>query len=126
MIKVPEFLSNMFSDPRFHLIGRNRYGGKIDGSRIGSVLATRSPPYDQFALNRGDNENLLAAKRGGKIDQAFIVAAKLNGVGPPEYCAAVEAEEFQPVLAGKPTRPGRFGDFWTLYLSEFSDDEWTM
>lgn len=123
---IPDCLRTMFKDRGWKMVGRYRYMGEIDGAKIGVVLATMSPSYDRFALNKKDNESLLQAKHDGKVDQAFVVAAKLNGSGPPEYCTAVDAEEFQAVLARQTPRPGRFGDFWTLYLSEFTDDEWTM
>jgi hypothetical protein len=115
----------MFSDPRWHVVGRHRWVGDIDGAKHGAVLATKSPPYETFALNAGDNKSLLEALHGGKIARAYVVAAEMNG-GLPKYCAAVDAEAFQAVLARQVPRPGRYGDFWTMYLSEFTDDEWTM
>ena len=30
------------------------------------------------------------------------------------------------MLARQPFQTGKYGDFWTLYPSAFSDDEWEM
>jgi hypothetical protein len=72
-------LADIFRDPRFREIRKNCWFGSIDGARIGVVLATRNPEYNNFAVNKPELERLLAAKRDGKIDEAHVVTANVNG-----------------------------------------------
>ena len=125
--EIQDFVPTIFSgDPRWHKKGRHRYLSEFKGKKIGVVLATMAPGFDSYALNKNDYDSLLEARSSGKIDQAFIVAARQSGPNQFEYRSAVEAEKLQAVLTGMPRRGGRFGDFWTLYPSEFREEEWTM
>jgi hypothetical protein len=110
-------LADIFRDPRFAEIRRNCLYGVIDGVKIGVVIATRNPDYNNNALNRPELERLLAAKRNGKIDEAHVVAADVNGT-ERTYCGAMSAEEVQQKIDAFWLRPraGRFGEFYTLPL----------
>ena len=78
--EVQDFVPKIFSgDPRWHKIGRWRYLGEINGEKIGVVLATKNRGYDSYALNKDENDSLLKAKQDGRVDQAFIVAARKSG-----------------------------------------------
>jgi hypothetical protein len=115
-IEVKAYLSGMFSDRRFHQTqsGLYRWVGTIDGVKIGIVLATRNPSFRTHALNRGDTESLLAAKRDGKVHEAWIVAATFAGNGGYTYVDAFEAAELHDKLVNQPARVGRNGPFWVL------------
>jgi hypothetical protein len=112
----PAILSNIFTDSRFRDLSRYRLFGNIDGVKIGVVLATRSPRYDNFALNKGDMDRLLAGKRDGKIDQAFVVMAKVNGVNAVTYCDCIEAEQLHEKLKGLRPAQSVAGDTLTTIL----------
>jgi hypothetical protein len=123
MIKVPLFVTTIFTDPGWRQVGRYKYFREFDGMKNGVVLATMSPQYDRFALNTPETKDLLAGKRNNKVDQAFIVAAKGNGAGKFEFYAGVDAEEFhKTVLATLVPRSGPFGDFWTIAPYDFDPD----
>jgi hypothetical protein len=108
-------LAGMFTDPRFRELNRYRLFANIDGIKIGVVLATKSPRYDNFALNKTDMERLLAGKRNGKIDQAFVVMARVSDIGALlTYVDWIEAERLHDMLKGMRPRNGVFGEFWTL------------
>jgi hypothetical protein len=122
MIKVPTCVRNIFgSDTECRRVALRLYFAEEESKRIGVVLATLTPPFDSFALNKAELERLLQAKREEKIDQAFVVAAKRNGAGL-EYCGAVEADELSTVLAKQSPITGRFGDFYVLYAFEFEGE----
>jgi hypothetical protein len=105
-----DVLAGMKTDPRFCRFKKFRYYGKVDGARVGVAVAHRGEAYANYALNRGDVENLLAAKRGGKVDRAFVVAVNLGS-----FVAYHDAEELYPALLEKlPCRTGPFGEFWLL------------
>ena len=92
---VPDFLPIMFADrSRWQQRARHLYLGEHEGKKIGNAVATMSPKFDRYALNKPENQRLLAALRSGRIDMGFVVAARLNGFGPEayEYQGACEAE----------------------------------
>jgi hypothetical protein len=107
-------LRGIFSDPRFREFGRYRLFAEIEGVRFGVVLATRSPRYDNFALNKTDLERLIAGKREGKVDQAFVVMARVNTANAMAYCDSIDAEKLHEALQGLRPRTGSWGDFWVL------------
>jgi hypothetical protein len=103
-------LIKMFNDSRFQQFKKFRWVGRVHGESVGIVIANKSPQYTTFALNKGDVEDLIAAKRGGKVDRAFIVAAALGS-----FVACHDAEEYHAsLLANLPLRSGMFGEFWSL------------
>src|SRR5258705_6348023 len=107
-------LNGMFSDPRFARFGRYCYHVEIDGRKIGVVLATMNQGYDSYALNKAEFDRLLAARRDGRLDGAFVVIAKTNGSTTPTYCGEIDAEELDSQLRGLTPRSGRFGEFYVL------------
>jgi hypothetical protein len=117
MADIPAFLATMFTDPRWRRIARYIYFAEI-GENIAVAAATMSPNRDSFALNRGEFERVLNGLNAGKADQAFVVAAKLNGGRPPEYQGAVDAEMLAARSASRPTIDGIYGEFWSLQLYE--------
>jgi hypothetical protein len=78
------------------------------------VLATKAPNRDSFALNKGELARVIAGKRDGKIEEAYVVVANLHGGGPPTYRCAELAEVVAPKLEGRPTINGIYGQFWVL------------
>ena len=105
-------------------IGRNRYFGEIDGKKIGVALATKNPAFDEAAVNKSDLDRVITAKRDGRLDEAKVVAAKMNGGGVPTFYDQIDAELLQEKLAGVPPRSGRYGEFYTIPSSVgFPDDE---
>ena len=109
-----QILPGIFTDSRFQELSRYRLFGEIDGVKVGVVLATKTPRYELFALNRGDFERLLAGKSAGKLDQAFVVLAKINGLGAATYWDHTSAEQMHDIVKGLRPRNGAFGEFWTL------------
>jgi hypothetical protein len=107
-------LSGMFSDPRFTRHWPRKYSAEIDGTRIGIVLATINPSFNNPALNKIEFDRLLAAKRDGKIDEAVVVFARTNGNATPTYCGDMDAEDLEALLRGFTPRSGRFGEFYVL------------
>ena len=122
MSDVPAFLSTMFSDTRFQRFGRYIYYAVIDDKKIGVVLATMAPHRDDFALNKGEFERVLNGERDGKVNQAFVVAAKLNGGRSLEYQGADRAEAVLARLGNLRTFRGVYGEFWSLQLYDIIDD----
>jgi hypothetical protein len=117
-------LANIFTDSRFREVRWNCWFGVADGVKVGAVIATRNPEYNNHALNRPEFENLLAAKRDGKVDEAHVVAAKVNGT-ERTYCGSMPAEEAQQKIEAlwvRP-RPGRHGDFYALPIGFIPDDD---
>jgi hypothetical protein len=87
----------------------------VDGQRIGVVLATFNSSFGNFALNKGEFDDLLAAKRDGRLDAAFVVATKNNGSSNPLiYCDEIDATELESRLKSISPREGAYGDFYAL------------
>jgi hypothetical protein len=107
-------LADIFTDSRFRRLGRFLRFGKIDDVKIGVVLATKNPRFDNWTLNKPDNDRLIAGIREGKIDEAWVVAAKVNGTSMPVYCDQIEAEELHRRLANEEPRIGVFGEFYVI------------
>jgi hypothetical protein len=99
---------------RLERIGRNRYFGVIDGKKIGAVLATKNPSFDDPAINKSDLDRVVGAKHDGRLDVAKVVAAKTNGNGGLIFYDSIDAEVLQKQLWGLIPRVGRFGDFFTI------------
>jgi hypothetical protein len=116
----------MFTDRRIRRISRYRHYGEIDGVKIAVVLATKNPSFDNWALNKPDFDRGISGKRDGRVDEAYVVAAKVNGVGVPKYCDQIEAEELLLKLANEEPRIGRYGEFYVIGSHVWSpscDDE---
>ena len=101
-VTVPECLKNMFSElQQWRQCARCLYYREIDGKKYGVVLATIAPSHNRPAMNKPEIERVLACKRKGKIDEGYVVAARLNGSGY-EYLVANHAE-----IVAKRARPSR-------------------
>ena len=107
-------LDQMFSDGRFTRYGLHRYFAETGGRKVGIVLATMNSGYDSYALNKSEFDRLVSAKRDGRLDDAFVVAAKTAGSKVPSFCDQIDAEELVGKLAGELPRSGRYGDFFIL------------
>jgi hypothetical protein len=120
-IDWPSILSGMFTDPRFRKFDKWCWYGEVEGKKVGVVLATINPGYDNFALNKNDTDRLLAAKRDGQLDEAFLVGASVDASNTPTYCDSKDAETFyEEELKKLRPRPGRYGEFWML--TQFTDN----
>src|SRR6516225_57465 len=112
-------LSRMFGDARFRQFKKFRWLGEVDGERVGVAVANKSPQYTTYALNKAHVEGLLAAKRSGKVDRAFIVA-----VAGGAFVTHHDAEEYHAgLLANLQPRTGQFGEFWSLSEYEITGVE---
>jgi hypothetical protein len=112
-IKIPASVETMFADPRpWKQFGKYIYHNKVE--KIGVTLATRAPNHPGHAQHKGELLRMLAAKRDGKINEAYVVAARLNGSSPPTYVCADDAEVVYAKLANRPTLEGKHGSFWVL------------
>jgi hypothetical protein len=107
-------LAKIFSDQRFRSIGQFRLYGVVDGVKVGVVLATFSPTYSNYALNKNGYESLLAAKHAGKIDEAFVVATRTDGPNGRVFAGYADAESLGAKLSGLQARAGSLGAFWAL------------
>jgi len=122
---MTDTIANIFEDPRWRQIDARKYFAEIDGKKRGAVLATWNDMYGNFALNCGEMEmeSLVAGKRHGKLDEAYVVAAQKNSNGRYEYRGHVLAEELSARLSSKPTVTGKFGSFWSLKPAELNIDD---
>jgi hypothetical protein len=103
---------------------RRRYQRQYNGVRYGAVLATDSPRYDNFALNKEDNDRGLAALRDGKVDRMRVVPAKRNNTGRYEYIGSVDIEVLnERVLKSLTPMNGGFGLFWPLSRRQLLGEE---
>jgi hypothetical protein len=85
------------------------------GTRVGIVLATFNVKFGEYALNQPDFYLLLAAKREGRIDVAFVVETKDWNYGDER-----PAEEVLEIVKDLPTKTGPLGQFW--HLPSFTKD----
>jgi hypothetical protein len=120
-------VDKVFTDSRFHRIGSAVYGwvGKIDGERIGVVVATKSQRFansTDYLLNKDDFDRLVAALNAGRLDEAWVVCAKIDQSGKLTFISAIETKFFFDTLANMPRRSGRLGDFY-LVNEEFTTEE---
>ena len=124
MSDIDEFVASVFADPRWEWFDRRRYFAEHDGTKIGVVLATWTPQFENFALNKNDTDRLLEAKRQGNVNHAYIVFAKRNGVGRMEYHCHREAESFyEAVLRHAQIIDGKYGPFWVIRPYELAQQE---
>jgi hypothetical protein len=124
---VMDVLPGIFADPRWRELSRYRLFAIIGGARVGVVLATKKPPFANYAVNKVDFDRLLAGKSVGKIDQAFVVFARINDLGMT-YVGHVEADHMHGIVQAMRPRNGPFGPFWTLSpdiagIADSDDDE---
>jgi hypothetical protein len=122
---IPASVETMFTDPQpWKRLKSGMYLYYNNTTQIGITLATKSPRYNSLALNKGDAERLIAAKRDGKIKEAYVVAAKLNPGEPPTYLGAELAEVVVARLERRPTIDGKIhGPFWVLEEGEIDDED---
>jgi hypothetical protein len=114
----------MLSDPSWQRYGHNLYFKEVDGQKVGVVCATLNHPFSQYALNKAEFERPLKAVGAGKIDAAWVVAARSNDTGQYEYMGAVEAGHlWETVLKNRPARDGRYGGFWILERFDLVNDD---
>jgi hypothetical protein len=94
--------------------------------KIGVVLATFNPRYENYALNCGENERVLKAKSAGKIDVALVVAVQRDELGRWVVQGVADAVELKlRVLDNRQVITGAFGSFWALILAEITGEEET-
>src|SRR5262249_1912039 len=88
-----DLLANMFTDRRFELIDRWLYLANIDGTKIAVVIATKNTGYFEYALNRARLDRLLIALHKGKVDEGYVVLARMDADYKPNFTGYREAEE---------------------------------
>ena len=98
---IPTSVETMFTNPKpWKQVDEHLYWN--DAEKISVALATRAPNRDGNALNKGETHRAIAGKRDGIIQEAYVVAANLNGSGPPTYRCAGLAEVVAAKLEGRP------------------------
>ena len=104
---MKDVLAGIFSDPRFTEFRRNCFRGEVNGQKIGVVLATQNPTYTNFALNDGDFTRLLEAGDAGRVDEPWVVFARVNGANRT-FRSATRARELREEIQryGLEARPG--------------------
>jgi hypothetical protein len=107
-------LPNIFLGPPWRQTSRHRYRAKIADARVGSVIAARSWRYDNHSLWKSDYDLLLEYKSSGKIDFAFVVAARFSKENVYTYIGHRDAEELHQDLKDVAPRVSEFGLFWVL------------
>ena len=118
---IPTYLPSMFADGRWRRIRERIYFGEFDGQKVGVVLATMYPNRDAYALNCAEHERVRSAKLTGKVDVAFVVAAKFDSFEkPPKYMCGNFIEAVN--TSGLRRMAGRNGDFWLLQLDDIDPD----
>jgi hypothetical protein len=106
--------SDIFTNPaRYKQHGLRKYSVVIDDLLTGIVLATQTDGFYRPALNKAEFDGLLEAKREGRIAEAYIVVAQING-RTRTYCGEIEAERLVTQLNGVVPRTGQFGEFYVL------------
>ena len=104
-------LSTIFSDSDSALTSKDH--SEIDGKKIGAVLATKNPGFDFPALNKAELDGLVCGKSEGRLDEVYVVAAKVNGE-VLKYFDCIDAEALAIKLANETPRNGRLGLFYIL------------
>jgi hypothetical protein len=117
------FLQTMIANPQQYRFKLRCYCGQHNDKKVGAVEDTVKAPYIEHAMNKGELERVVEAKRQGKIAAAHVAATKLNGTPVSEFCGSIDAEKLQEKLRGRPTRIGSAGEFYTFTLSFISDEE---
>ena len=112
---MKDVLAGIFSDPSFNEFRRNCFNGKANGKTIGAVLATQNSTYLNFALNDGDFTRLLEAEDAGRVDEAWVVFARVD-LNKRAFKGAISARELREQIQkyGLEARPGRYGPFIVL------------
>jgi hypothetical protein len=119
-----EVVANAHRDSRFRFFGVYCGYGEVDGINVGIVYATINPGYNTLALNKHSIERLRDAKRTGKVDVAFVGAARISG-STRSYCGHMTVEEAWAKIEhfGLEPRMGKFGEFYILPLGFFPATE---
>jgi hypothetical protein len=114
LLAILAALPNIFRGPPWRQTSRHRYRAKIDGAKAGAVIAARSWRYDNHSLWKSDYDLLLEYKSSGKIDAAFVVAARVSKENVYTYVSHRDAEELYQDLKDVAPRTSEFGQFWLL------------
>ena len=119
--KFPAGLSAIFTSPEFQQVNPTRFKGKLDGVKVGVVIATLNSSYNNYAINETDLVGAIKAKHDGKINEAYVVYARRVD-GTRVYVDAVPAEDLHEKLKNVAPIVGRFGKFWALPGTTTGDD----
>ena len=108
-------LTDIFSDPAFTEIRHYCFYGEVAGRKIGAILATQNPTYVNFALNEADLTRLIEAKDAGRVNEAWVVFAHVDGQKRTFKGARPAREQREQIKSmGLESRPGRYGPFFVL------------
>jgi hypothetical protein len=124
-LKRHDLLSNIFADQRFVPKGRYLYLIENDGAKIGIVVATLNPGFFEHALNKAAIERVLASLRNGKIDEGYVVFARVDNSRQHTFMGCREIEELyqQMMSMGLRPRSGIYGEFYTLPTTLTATDD---
>jgi hypothetical protein len=119
---IPASVVTMFTNPEpWQQVDKHLYYN--DSEKFSVSLATRAPNRDNNALNKGETLRAIAGKHNGIVREAYVVAANLNGGGPPTYRCAGLAEVVAAKLKGRPTINGMYGEFWAVQEYDINPDD---
>jgi hypothetical protein len=124
-MNINDVLAGIFSDPAFTEFRPNCFRGEAVEQKIGVVLATQNPTYVKFALNKADLTRLIEAKDAGRVAEAWVVFAQVDG-HKRTFKGAMPAEELREQIQkyGLEPKDGRHGPFYVLppAFAPVSDD----
>jgi hypothetical protein len=89
----------------------NRFGWPKGQERVGAVIAFQS--QTDFALGKIGLDHMIAAKKAGELDEAFVLLLR-NESGRLHFVNAATVEEVEILLRDEPLLHGTYGYFWWL------------
>jgi hypothetical protein len=92
----------------------NRLGWVKDNPKIGAVIAFQS--QTDFALGKFGFDYIVAAKKTGQLDAAYVLLLR-NENGRPQFVNAATVEEMEIMLRDEVLHEGTYGQFWWLRAS---------
>jgi hypothetical protein len=107
----------IYTDRRFKKITNARwlYHATIESIVIGVVVATYSPNFGSFALNKGEFQRLLAGLDARNLGEAYAETVQFDEDSKVHvFEEIVEARWLWERLKDVPTRMGSLGEFWSL------------
>ena len=112
--EIHKALSGMFTDKRFSSKGHYVYEATIIGTKVGVIVGSKGPRFNNYALGKTGYYRVTGAKQKNIIDAACVVFADGDNAVGFTFVSAFDCLELQPRLEAIPTRTSAFGELWTL------------
>ena len=117
-------LKNIFTDRGFRFsTSRFKPNRQFYNGQIGGIVVVQS--RQDFALSAPGLKYLAEAEAAGTITEGFVVLARMNNDGTPEYVAEAPAKEVYERLKNLKPREGKWGwdpYYWITVTFQPSDD----